>query len=206
MAEAISLRLDDREVRRNLRKLSRSEMPRAMADALNKTSFEILDAEKAHAARVFEGPQTERFLAGRGSFRFNKASAGKLQTEIFPTPGPDGRRLRILEQQREGGIFTPGDEGRFVIEKRIAVPVEAKRTRRGRVRKRSKRSFVAGSAVLERVGRGRRSRVRVLFALTPQIRIRPRFEFMRTARDTAQRVFVSKVRRSVEKIRLGVRR
>ena len=76
MADAIVLRLDDREVRRNLKHLSDVQAPRAMAEGINKTAFEVAAAEKAEVRSVFEfaGSTTERFLSGKGSIVSKRSS------------------------------------------------------------------------------------------------------------------------------------
>jgi hypothetical protein len=197
MPDSITLRLDDREVRRNLRKLTEKELPKALAKALNRTAFEVLDAEKKEVKSIFDfaGPSTERFLSGKGSFRFDKATPSKLDVAISPRK----KTGEILEPHQRGAVLTPKSPRRFVIEGKLATPIEAKRTARGRVRKSRAKRFVAGRAVLERV----RGRVRVAFALSATKKLRQRFDFYRTVQRTAEREFPRKVRSEVEKIRLG---
>lgn len=202
MPATISLRLDDRELRRNIRRLSDTEARRVMADALNKTSFEVLDAEKAEVRRVFEfaGASTERFLSGRGSFRFDGARPERLESHIMPAPKTE----EILAPHQAGATLRPG-KGQLSVAGKLAIPV-VKRGARGRVSKRYEpqtvlrgRGFVAGRALLLRQRRG----VRVLFALAPSVKLEQRFDFYRVARETAVRVFPEKARRAWEKLRLS---
>ena len=53
MADIVSARIDSEPVNRALRQLARSRYPKATAEALNKTAFEILNAVKRHVADIF---------------------------------------------------------------------------------------------------------------------------------------------------------
>ena len=199
MANTVRLELDTRAFARSLR-LTAAEVERAMVKALTRTAFEVRDAEAAEVGRVFEfaGSSTRDFLAGRRAFRIEGAKPGKLEASIFPAP----KTGAILKPHEKGATVTPEQGGRLVIEHALAVPVTAKRGARGRVGRRRKRSFVAGRAILERVGKGARSTVRVLFALTRSAKLEPRFDFYRVARDTARSQFPRKAREELAKVRL----
>ncbi|HEY4659060.1 MAG TPA: hypothetical protein VIH11_06095 [Gemmatimonadaceae bacterium] len=199
MAETIRLELDTAAFARTL-KLAESALNRALAKAITRTAFEVRDAEAAEAGRVFEfaGPSTREFLSGRRAFRIEGARPDRLEASIFPAP----RTGEILEPHVRGAVIAGGEPHRFTIEKQLATPVALKRTARGRVRgRRGKRTFVAGRAVLQRIGKGARSTVRVLFALVPRAKLEPRFDFYRVARDTARRHFATKVREEMAKPR-----
>ncbi len=66
-----TLEFDDREVQRALKDLGRVGIPKVSAGALNRTAFEMRDAEAAHARRVFEfaGQGTRRFQTSAPVFR-----------------------------------------------------------------------------------------------------------------------------------------
>ncbi len=212
MPEAVTLTLDDRELRRNLRTLSDREAPQAIARALNKTAFEVLEAEKSHVAGAFTfaGAGTRRFLSGRGSFRFRAASTERLEARIFPAPKTE----RILAQHRAGSVISGEDAGRLTLGDELAVPVDVRRGKTGKVRRaqlpgaiiaKGGRGFVSksGRAIVQRSGRGKRQRLRVAFALVRRAKLTPVIEFYRVARDTAQREFPRKAREAFARIRLG---
>jgi hypothetical protein len=68
---SVRIRIDTSEVKNAIQAL-RKEGPKAIADALNRTAFEILDAEEPEVSGAFKfaSPNTEKFLA-RG-FAFDK--------------------------------------------------------------------------------------------------------------------------------------
>ena len=201
----ITLRLDDSEVRRVLRRLRDREVGRVAAEALNKTSFDMRDAEGAEVGSSFEfaGSATRKFLTG--GFRFDKATASKLQTKLYPLR----RTERVLGSHVEGETITGRDKERLRFGDKLAVPLKPNlRGARGRVRKgklpgtlvTSGRGFVSrtGRSIMERQRSGR---ARVLFALVRSARLRARFDFYGTAEKTARRVFASKLTRSFQKVR-----
>ncbi len=188
-----------------------------MATALNKTAFEILDAEKAHAKHVFTfaGPQTEQFIAGRGSFVFEGATPEKLEVAIQPRAKTGGE---ILAEHAAGATVTTAGDERLEFAGQLVIPSQREgriRTARGRVPKallpaellkaRGKRGrtrgYRAGRFIFERVKGQREGKLR--HVLAPSVKLEPRFDFYRIARETAQRVFPQKARDAFAKIRLG---
>jgi hypothetical protein len=203
MAAEIRLELDTVAFARSLR-LAEQQLNAALAKAVTRTAFEVRDAEAVEVGRVFEfaGAATRRFLTqptgSAAAFRVDGAKPDRLTASIFPAP----RTGEILKPHVRGEVIRAGEPHRLTIEKQLATPVSLKRTARGRVRgRRSQRTFVAGRAVLQRVGRGARSAVRVLFALVPQAKLEPRFDFYRVAREAAQRQFAIKVREEIARVR-----
>ena len=203
MADTVRLELDTAAFLRSL-KLTEAEVQRAMAKALTRTAFEVRDAEAREVGSVFEfaGAATRGFLtraSGAGAaFRVDGAKPNRLEASIFPAP----KTGKILEPHQKGAVIAGGEPGRLTIEKQLATPVTLKRTARGRVRgRRGKRTFVAGHAVLQRVGKGARSAVRVLFALVPRAKLEPRFDFYRVARETAIREWPKKAREEFSRVR-----
>lgn len=199
---------DDREVQRALKDLRRTGIPKVSAGALNRTAFEILEAEREHVGRIFDfaGPSTRQFLADRG-FRFKKATPSRQRVEIFPRE----KTGELLADHFSGAIFSASEGKHLAFGGKLAVPIGVKRGKRGRIPKRQRPSEVvkpgrkgfvsrSGRAILER--RGKRQ-IRVLFALTKSARVRPTFKFFEVAFKTARKVFPSKVAREFEKLRLG---
>ncbi|MGH0031724.1 MAG: hypothetical protein ACQGVC_18195 [Myxococcota bacterium] len=221
MATGIRIHLDARGFRRDLARVSDIVADRVAVKALNRTAFEVLDAEKAEAARAldFHSPATRRHLAGRGSFRFDKAIPGSLRVRIMPRQDVRGSAERILGKHQRGGTYTAATDPQLRIGGLIAVPITAKSrpaggtrlTTRGRVRARDLpgrllapggKGFVSGNAILARRGRGRSRETVAMYALVQSISIRPEFRFFDTARRTAVKEFPRKMREEFGKARL----
>lgn len=181
--------------------------PAVMADALNRTAFEILDAEEAaiRGAFKFAGEGTAKFL-GRGFF-FRKASAQNQAVTIRAKPKANA----ILIDHVRGDRIKASDE-RLSFDGRLAVPIRSnvRRNARGRVPKNLSpqavtapggRGFVnpAGTAIMQRFGPSRSRNVRILYALIDAAQLRKRFDHLKTAADTVRRVFPSRAKRAVEK-------
>jgi hypothetical protein len=212
MAETITVELDTRAFAASLR-LTEQQVNAAMAKALRRTGFEIRDAEAARVGSIFKfaGPNTRAFLtrsSGSGqAFRFEHATPSKLEESIFPAP-KTGRILRDHETGATIGADTAAGQGavakrttRLAIEGMLATPVGAKRFASGRVGRRRSRSFIAGRAVLQRIGKGAASTVKVLFALTKSAKLDARLDFYRTARDVARVQFPRKAREELARVR-----
>lgn len=229
MADAVTLRLDASSFLRNARRLTDQQLERAMAKALNRTAFEVQDAERREVLSTFAfaSSQTRQFLAGRPqgqrgkSFVFDRAKPGKLQVELYPRKKTE----RILRAHQKGALISGSQGGHLAYRGKLAVPATARRNARGKVIpadlpwnaargrgaiefKKSSRAFIAGRAILQREkltrrrGRRRRSRTaRVLFALVSVARLKPVFEFYNTARRTAEREFPGKAKQEFQKMR-----
>jgi len=227
---AVSIELDTREFEQNIRRLKDHEIGRVMSKALNRTAFEIIDAEKAEVQKTFDfaGGQTRQFLSGSGSFFFDKARPEKLDVTIQPR----AKTERILRQHQQGALLSGASGTVLRYRGKLAVPVTARRNTRGRVVredlpftpkagassigfKRGSKAFVAGNAILQRQTRksqqGKRRRkggprqrsraARVLFALVSTAKLKPSFEFYDVARKTALREFPQKAREEFGKMR-----
>lgn len=197
----ITLELDDAELRKKLRRLG-ARAPRALAEAINKVAFEVLDAEEAHVRSVFRGSQPRGFARG---FRFDAAREATLEATIVPR---SERLERIFFEHAVGAEIeaTPGPGGgRLELGEQLAIPVGVRRGASGRVPRRQApgallaegKAFVAGQAVLERRKRGG---LRVLYALARRARLEARFRFIEVVERTARQEFGAKVRRAMEKL------
>lgn len=199
-------RVRDDRVRRAIRDLERAG-PAVFADALNRTAFEILDAEERaiRSAFTFAGPTTARFIA-RG-FQFDKATRSRLRVVIRAKP----RANALLLDHVVGAQIDATDGERLAFDRRLAVPIRAnvKRSARGKVPARVNpqkvtapggRGFVSrsGDAILQRFG-PRGARVRVLFALVERAKLRVRFDHVKVAAETVRREFPAKARRAIQK-------
>ena len=217
MAEAI-ISLDTREVEAGLRAIGPAAKA-ALAKALNRTAFEVIEAEKSEAGRVFSksSPRGRQFFAGRGSYVFPRpATADRLEVTVVPRPST--RSAQIIAQHIEGREIAVESTGvrRLAVGGLLAVPVTVPRGPTGRVparekpaallrrvgRRRRARGFVAGRALLERVDR---ARLLVRYALVERARLAAEFGWMRAARDAATRAWPDKVRQEIERARIGRR-
>lgn len=204
MAELV---VEDEGVRRALELLAAHGSDRATADALNRTAFDVLEAETAHVLDVFTfaGPNTERFVSR--SFRFRKATQDAPFVDVFPLRKGE----EILRTHVRGELYGPSDVEKLEVETELgrmfAVPVGVKRGASGKVPARldpvrllgpGGRGFVSGNVLLRRRGKAR-TPVEILYALVPRAKNPPDFRFYEVARDTVRRVFAAKAARAITK-------
>jgi hypothetical protein len=205
----VRISIDTRDVKDALAALRR-EGPKAVADAINRTMFEIRDAAQIEVASsfAFSGPNTQRFLSK--SFRFEGAKPDKLSATLYALPGS----RTILERQQFGDVVKVGEKDVGpALDAKLAIPQDVKRTASGRVpvarlpsrllrrtKKGRSRAYVAGRAVFERVPGQQLGRF--LFALATQARIKPRLDFFGVMERTAKRELPKKAARVLEKINL----
>jgi hypothetical protein len=228
----ITIHLDPssvRQVARNL-DLAARQIETAMVKALNRTAFEVLEAERAASREAFPTASNRGrdFLSGKGSFRFQAATVSNPTVTIIPNPvgraagatsGGVPRREEILLEAARGGFVLPSAR-KLTLRRQslLAVPVgEARvaRSKSGRLPKRltpasllseGGRGFVAGTTLLERRGRRTSSRTVALFALLPRTQLDRRDFFYRVAEQTARRVFPTKAIEEFRRIRFGAPR
>ena len=228
----VTIKLDAASVRQFARNLdlAAKQIETAMAKAINRTAFEVLEAERKAARAAFPtaSDRGREFLSARGSFRFEQARPGKLEALIYPNPvgraagatvGGVPRREEILLEVARGGFVIPTSRELTVNRQSLlAVPVgEARsaRARSGRLPKKltpasllsgKGRGFIAGRTLLERRGRKAASHVVALFALLPRTAFERRDFFYRVAEETARRVFPQKAIEEFRRIRFGAPR
>lgn len=209
MPGAITIRFNEREFARQIRHFSDVEVKRAMAVALNKVAFEILEAEKQEVKRIFKfaGPTTENFLAGRGSFVFDGARPDKLVVTIRPRE----KSGAVLAEHAHGARLFASQKERLTFDGELAVPAGKFgriRTSRGRVPKKllpgtllkrpGGRGYRAGKFIFSRASAKAESGLR--FVLVPEAKLKASYDFYRVARQTAERVFAQKVKDAFAKI------
>jgi len=210
----VRVSIDSREVRGAI-ELLRREAPRAFADALNRTAFEILDAEAIEIKGAFPlmGPRAAQFLSR--SFMFDKATPESLRVTVHPKLQAPG----FLAEHAFGSEIDANRE-RLTFAGKLAVPIGARRGARGLVPKlqlpgallAAGKSFATQRAIFQRTG-GRRVRgtqqsgrlagTRLMYLLLERpVRLAKRFHFFEVARKTALREFPKKAHRVLEKINL----
>lgn len=201
----ITVKVDDRELKAATRELG-PRVNAAMAKALNRTAFEMIDAEKQEAETDF----TLRRL--RPAFRFDPATQTNLEVLFMPLPLSE----KYLGQHVAGGTVTPQEgPARLEYDGLFAVPLparpETENRPRGRILKRftpinlvkTNRGFVASNIVFLRTSSfGRRNNI-ALFALVPTIDLPRRFKFYEVASATAQKWFTQKAQEEFEKAMKG---
>ena len=142
------LLVNDQQVVDALKRLAVAADDSITRKTLQRTSFEVLDALKAHVASIFDGPRTW-FLAGSFRFKLRKSGRGIWTSELGPLRKSAAILARHLDRRRYG----PDDANAITIYRRktskrrggdrlrygklLAVPnkVNVKRTQQGRVRK-----------------------------------------------------------------------
>lgn len=197
--------VDGNGVERALRDLA-AEAPATVADAVNRTAFEVLDYEEAAIRRSFSfvSDATARFMA-RGFF-FAKATASNPTATVRAKPKSNAL---LIGHVRGDTIKAGADHLSFGGKLAVPVPSNVGRGARGRVPKRllpsevvkpGKRGFVAaaGDAILQRLGK-KRLPVRVLYGLIDSATLRERFDHVATARNAVLREFPAKARRAIQK-------
>lgn len=138
----ILLKIDDTNVRRALDVVSKKTAAEIMAEALTKTAFDVADAERQHAALVFEyaGPTTRQFFVGKTSMfvRFARPH------DLVATVEPKRKTKKILREHTDRRILselrhlivTHDQKGRPLSATKYAIPInDATRNMRGRVKR-----------------------------------------------------------------------
>lgn len=200
-------RVDDRKVLTALRDLAKNRVPRAISNTLNNVSFDIRKAEGAMVARAltFSGPSTKKFLGNERSFLVGKAKPGELRATVFAKD----KANQVLALHETGGKVVTRDKRTLNVGRRIAIPVHVRKSARGRVAKSktpaallrnpAKRTFIAGDAVLQRTGKGARTKTKVLFALDESFRTSPQLTFHKTAERVARKQFPKRAREAIKR-------
>lgn len=203
----LRVKVHNKKVLKALKDLRRSRYPKATAEALNKTAFEIRIAEGKQVRRSFsfKSGSTESFLGSEKSFVFNKATSRRLNVQIFPRP----KANQVLFIHEKGGRVVQSDERTLTVGRKIAVPVGLKFGGRGRIRKSDTpagllsqgKGFVTRNqrAIIKR----RAKQTSVAYALIDSFQLKPRLQYFNTAFRTAQKVFAAKAERALDKFKVG---
>lgn len=181
---------------RDLNHVALNQIPFATSRAINKTALDIQATMRTHMHSVF--------TVRRPSYVDKAVKIKPFATKGSPTAviaiDPPGERDDILAKFEQGG------EKRPLSGERLAVPVEARRGKAGVVTAadrikalnfkphgRSGNVFVGDrrtimikkqggrGVILQRIGRGKNARVKVLYSFRPKVRIKPVLQFEQTA-------------------------
>jgi len=194
----VDIQMDMHRAARYIGRLAR-QLPFAAAQAINKTALDAQKVQRAHQERVFE-VRNKRFVERAVKIK-PFATKRKLEARMLIDP-PGGReRASVLTQHERGGRKRPRDG------QHLTIPVDVRRTRRGVVSRTlrpralrfrrvgrsirgEKRTFIIpGQGIFQRLGRGRRSRVRMLYAFKRAVPIAPSLQFIENARRTVKERF-----------------
>jgi len=171
----VTVRADFRGIEGRFRILDK-QVPYAIADAINKTLIGAQNAQRRYMERKFVIRRRGLLKASVRMLKFANRSTLTGQMGI-------NRNLPFWNIHEKGGNERP-TRSRY-----IAVPMEVKRTKSGRISKARrprnlKNSFVAKSTggkniIFQRKGKGKRETVTPMYSLNKQVRIRPRLNFER---------------------------
>lgn len=196
----IRVQVDTKELVRRMGALAQ-KAPQALANGINKTAEELQRVQRESQRRAFtvRRPQfVDRAVKIKPFARRNSLFAIVM---IDPPGGQD--RASILTQHEQGG------QKHARSGSRVAVPIEARRNKSDIVQKGqriralnlhkeggriigARRTFMVkgpNPAVLQRVGKGKRSKVRVLYSLERSVPLRPRLHFKQNAERVVRQSF-----------------
>lgn len=215
MATALKVSVDTKAVQAAIKRLA-PWGEKVAADALQRVAYEVVADIQVHVGSIytFAGPGTQKFLSGKGSWKFDRISPRTLTTNVYPVhTGQMGkRRVGILSQHTKSAApLTAKSSGRLLAGHKastlFAAPVKTaiKRNQRGKIKGAQlptamlgKRSFVSksGKAIVERLGP---KQYRVAYALMSRAENPRKLDVHGIALKTARRVFASKVARAIAK-------
>lgn len=199
----IGVRSNLARVRRDHRRFHADQVPFATSKAINELAKSFQRQQTGHMEQEFT-VRNRLFVSRAVKIKpFATKRSLKATVQIEPPGGP--RTADILAKFEGGGTKKPRGS-------RLAVPQQVRRTKTGKVStslrpsnlqlttvtstvsKGAKRTFSirlpgGRGGIYQRVGRGRRGKVRLLYSFIPRARIKPVLGFFRRARMVARREF-----------------
>jgi hypothetical protein len=163
------------------------QVPFATALALTRTAKEIQREEIAHIRTAFTVRGSWLRIGGKFGVGIVPASKENLVAVVES-------RAPWLEAHEEGTVRTP-EGAHFAIPqkdiRRTKTQVIAKAQRPRALKRAFKVETKAGRVplLLQRVGRGKNSILRVMYQLTGRARIEPRLEFLRTGKAVVEKAW-----------------
>ncbi len=193
-----------------------NQLPYAMALAINDTLKDAQQTQRLYQRRVFtvRRPKWVDRAVKIKPFATKRTLEGRMSVD----PPGGQRRADILTKFETGGR-KQSRRGRHV-----AIPIEARRTkagivqrgqrpkalglvRRGRGARGKRRTFlVPHVGIFQRVGRGRRSRVRLLYLFEHSVPIPASLRFVENAKDTVHEKFGPNFSRGMDRAMRTARR
>lgn len=201
----VRVNVDVDEFLGELSDLSKRQAPFALSRGLNAIA---LDAQSAMRKRIHRN-----FTVRRAQFidRLVKIEQFAKKSSLYVRFGIAGPRADILTKFEAGGP-------RPTLSAHVALPIEAKRGKSGVIPRgqrprallsdrKAKRTFVIKTAggrelLLQRVGKGKRSRTRVLYGFTPagSVRIPASLGFERTVLGVINGRALAHIRREFDRV------
>lgn len=190
-----------------LKALAKNRVPKATANAVNNVAFDVRKAEGAMVAQSlkFSGPSTKKFLGSERSFLVNKANPKHLDATVFAKDKAEA----VLGLHEKGGRVVTRDKRTLRVGKKMAIPVHVRKGTRGRISKAktpgallknpTKRTYIAGNALIQRTGKGARSKTKVLYALDDSFRTKPQLTFYKTAERVVRKQFLKRSREAIKR-------
>jgi hypothetical protein len=213
--------MDTRQFVQSLR-YTADQIHKASARALQKVSFDVVEALKAEARTSFPQatPRGVTMLAGRGSYIFDldpNTLTSTIRPGVLPGKHPEKRRQLLAEHAAGALVFESKLRLGLAGQDLLAVPLgeaAAARRRAGRVPKALEpavllqrgRGFLVmrgtrGVLRQRRGGRGRGgSRTVALYAVMPAAQLPKRFDWLPTIRRTAERQIVPQMQKQLGRL------
>ena len=162
------------------------QIPFATALALTRTAKEVQREEIAHIRTAFTVRGSWLREGGRFGVGITPASKENLVAIVES-------RAPWLEDHEEGAMRTP-EGAHFAVPQKDIRRTKTQVIARSQRPKALKRAFKVETKrgiplLLQRIGRGKRSVLRVMYQLTGQARIAPRLRFVETGKAVVERVW-----------------
>jgi Family of unknown function (DUF6441) len=207
------------ELTRSLNRIQKEQLPFALSKGLNETAKEFQKRQREgmkHRFSIRRKSWVERSVKiGREDWATKKKLEAIVRIE---TPG-DRSRSDILAQHEEGGekrgrgrtmsvpiMARPRGYGGGVVPKRLRPSNLNLRPwgSTGRVMRGDQRTILIRTAndrgvILQRTGKGKRTRLKVLYRLKGEVPLKPTLEFFRTARVVYDDSLVKNVRIALDR-------
>jgi len=185
---------DMKEIKKHLRRSEKKMIPEASMKAINKTLFQIMDAEKAQIVKKLDRPT--RFTVN--SFKINMAKRHKLRGDIHIRP----TQWKYLKYQIEGGTQQNVDVPTPKLKLNKFGNIAGKRT--GYVKGKRFINTIGGvKGVWNRTGGKKNPKLNLLVVLDKTVTYRKRFPFKKiadgVARNRFKRNFIKVMQRMVDK-------
>lgn len=172
-------------MRQSLSNIER-QLPFATALALTRTAKEVQREEIAHIRSAF---------TVRGSWL---REGGKFGVRI--TPASKKELVAVVEsrapwlEEHEGGVTRTPEGSHFAIPQAVIRRTKTQLIAKSQRPKALKRVFKIQTKkgiplLIQRIGRGKRSALRVMYQLTGKAKIEPRLQFVDTGRAVVERVW-----------------
>lgn len=196
------------EVSRLMQRLFRDQMPFALATAINDVAKQSQSNQRARQRRIFE-VRNRRFIDSSVKLKpFATKRSPEAVLRVEPLGGAE--RASIISQHEDQVRKVPRDGRNLAVpspylmgrRRQRGVPKDLRpaalqlKERHPNMAQGENRTFRVttnggrnAGLILQRTGRGRRSRTRVLYFLRPLARLRPELLFVRTISDTVRNQF-----------------